>query len=56
MISLAQMDAGAKKKDSKADFDNAIKGNEEIRNMKFHGMTFDELEAKLETRINDSKF
>ena len=50
------MDAGAKKKSSKADFDNAIKGNEEIRNMKFHEMNFDELENKLETRIVNSKF
>lgn len=50
------MDAGSKKKGSKADFDSAIKGNEEIRNMKFHEMNFDELETKLETSIVDSKF
>ena len=50
------MDAGAKKKSSKADFDNAIKGNEDIRNMRFHHMTFEELEDNLETNINDRKF
>jgi hypothetical protein len=49
------MDAGKKKKSSKDDFNNAIKGNEEIRTMKYHEMTFDELETKLETSINDSK-
>jgi len=55
-ITLAAMDAGAKKKSSKADFDNAIKGNEDIRNMRFHHMTFEELEDNLETNINDRKF
>lgn len=54
-ITLAAMDAGGKKKSGKGDFDNAIKGNEEIRNMKFHHMTFDDLEDALETNINDSK-
>jgi len=54
IISLANMDAGAKKS-SKNEFDNAIKGNEEIRNMKYHSMTFEELELSLETNINDSK-
>lgn len=51
------MDAGSKKKKSggKADFDNAVKGNEEIRNMRFHFMTFDELEDNLETNISESK-
>lgn len=44
-----------KKKSNKDEFDNAIKGNEEIRNMTYHGMTFDELEKSLDTRVNDSK-
>lgn len=50
------MDAGNQKKDNKAEFESAIKGNEEIRNMKFHHMTFDQLEDALETNINNSKF
>ena len=49
------MDAGAKKKGGKADFESAIKGNEEIREMKFHHMTFDELEEHFETNLSDSK-
>ena len=54
---MAMMDNFGKKKSSgKADFDNAIKGNEAIRNMRFHHMNFDELEDSLETSINDSKF
>lgn len=44
-----------KKKKGKNDFDSAIKGNEEIRNMRFHAMTFDELEENFETNIGDSK-
>jgi hypothetical protein len=51
-ISLSQMD---KKKSSKDDFDNAIKGNENLKNMTYHTMNFDELEQSLETRINNSK-
>jgi hypothetical protein len=47
---------GKKKKSGKADFDNAVKGNEAIRNMRFHYMTFDELEDALETNVNESKF
>jgi len=54
MITLASMDAGSKKS-SKNEFDKALKGNEEIRNMKYHSMNFDELEQSLETSINDSK-
>lgn len=56
-ITLAAMDAGAKKKKKggKAEFDNAIKGNEEIRNMRYHIMTFEELEVNLETNITESK-
>lgn len=46
---------GKKKGGNKADFDNAIKGNEAIRSMRFHYMTFDELEDNLETSINESK-
>lgn len=49
------MDAGGKKKGGKGEFESAIKGNEEIRNMRYHHMTFDELEDSLETNINDSK-
>jgi sodium/potassium-transporting ATPase subunit alpha len=52
-ITLAMMDAGAQKKSNKAEFESAIKGNEEIRNMKFHHMTFDQLEDALETNINN---
>lgn len=48
------MDKG-KKKSSKDEFDNAIKGNEEIRNMLYHGMTFDELEKTLDTNITPGK-
>jgi len=56
-ISLAMMDQTGKKKGGKgADFDAAIKGNEAIRSMKFHFMTFDELEDALETSVNESKF
>jgi hypothetical protein len=50
------MDAGTKKKGSKGDFEGAIKGNEEIRNMRYHFMTFEELEDSLETNISESKF
>lgn len=50
------MDAGAKKKGNKGDFEGAIKGNEEIRNMRFHMMTFEELEDTLETNISESKW
>lgn len=50
------MDAGAKKKGNKGDFEGAIKGNEEIRNMRYHFMTFEELEDSLETNISESKF
>lgn len=46
---------GKGKKGGKSDFDSAIKGNEEIRNMRFHHMTFEELEDTLETNINESK-
>ena len=49
------MDAGKKKKSGKNEFENAIKGNEEIRNMTFHAMTFEQLEEKLGTNIVDSK-
>ena len=55
MITLAKMDAGSKK-NSKNEFENALKGNEEIRNMKYHSMTFDELEQGLETNISESTF
>lgn len=52
------MDAGQKHKhkSGKGDFENAIKGNEEIRNMRFHHMTFDELQEALETNIDESKY
>jgi hypothetical protein len=46
---------GKKKKGGKSDFDAAVKGNEEIRAMKFHKMTFEELEQEFETNINDSE-
>jgi hypothetical protein len=46
---------GKKKKGGKSEFDAAIKGNEEIRSMRFHKMNFEELEQDLETNINDSK-
>ena len=49
------MDVKRKTKDKKSDFDSAIKGNEEIRNMRYHAMTFDELEDSLETNISESK-
>lgn len=52
------MDAGnkgKKKNGGKADFENAIKGNEEIRNMRWHIMNFDELEDALDTDIAESK-
>lgn len=49
------MDAGAKQKQNKGDFEGAIKGNEEIRNMRFHMMTFEDLENTLETSITESK-
>lgn len=48
------MDKG-KKKSNKDDFDNAVKGNEEIRNMTYHKMNMNQLEESLETRINDRK-
>ena len=54
-IELADMDFKFKTKDKKSDFDSAIKGNEEIRNMRYHIMTFDELEESLETNISESK-
>mmetsp|Transcript_13097 Transcript_13097/g.15135 ORF Transcript_13097/g.15135 Transcript_13097/m.15135 type:complete len:1178 (-) Transcript_13097:54-3587(-) len=55
-IALADMDTkGKKKKGGKSEFDSAIKGNEEIRNMRFHFMTFEELSDKLETNIVDKK-
>ena len=54
-IELADMDVKKKTKDKKSDFDSAIKGNEEIRNMRYHAMTFDELEESLETNISESK-
>lgn len=54
---MAMMDNFGKKKSSgKAEFDNAIKGNEAIRNMRFHHMNIDELEDTLGTSITDSKF
>jgi biopolymer transport protein ExbB/TolQ len=55
-IVLAMKDkTGKKKKGGKSDFDAAVKGNEEIRAMKFHKMTFEELEQEFETNINDSE-
>lgn len=44
-----------KKKGGKAEFESAIKGNEAIRNMKFHMLTFEELEELFGTNISDSK-
>ena len=44
-----------KKKSGKNEFDSAVKGNEEIRNMRYHKMTFDELEEELETNISQRK-
>lgn len=52
-MTLAAMDAKGKKKGG--DFESAIKGNEEIRNMRFHHMTVDELEESLDTNIQGSK-
>ena len=49
------MDAGAKK-DNKVDFEGAVKGNEDIRNIKFHTMTMEELEDNLQTNIAESKY
>ena len=49
------MDVKRKTKDKKSDFDSAIKGNEEIRAMTYHTMTFEQLEEKLSTNISDSK-
>ena len=49
------MDAGKKKKSGKNEFENAVKGNEEIRNMTFHAMTFEQLEDNLGTSIVESK-
>ena len=49
------MDATKKKKSGKNEFENAIKGNEEIRAMTYHTMTFEQLEEKLSTNISDSK-
>jgi hypothetical protein len=46
---------GKKKGGAKAGFDAAIKGNEEIRTMRYHKMTFEELEEDLDTNIQDSK-
>ena len=48
------MDSGTKKKSEKGGFDAAVKGNEEIRRMMFHKMTFDELEESFETNISES--
>ena len=49
------MDVVKKKKSGKSEFENAIKGNEEIRAMTYHAMTFEQLEEKLTTNISDSK-
>ena len=54
-IQLADMDVKGKSQDKKSDFDSAIKGNEEIRNMRYHAMTFDELEETFDTNISESK-
>eukprot|EP00344_Euplotes_crassus_P005805 CAMPEP_0196998080 /NCGR_PEP_ID=MMETSP1380-20130617/3549_1 /TAXON_ID=5936 /ORGANISM="Euplotes crassus, Strain CT5" /LENGTH=1183 /DNA_ID=CAMNT_0042414523 /DNA_START=32 /DNA_END=3583 /DNA_ORIENTATION=- len=53
-IKLAEMDKG-KKKSNKDEFDNAVKGNEEIRNMTYHKMNMNQLEESLETRIIELK-
>ena len=55
-IELAMKDRTGKKKKGKSEFDAAIKGNEEIRTMRFHKMTFEELEQEFDTNINESKF
>jgi hypothetical protein len=55
-IVLAMKDkTGKKKKGGKEEFDAAIKGNEEIRTMRFHKMTIEELEQEFDTNINDSE-
>ena len=43
-IQLADMDARKKKKSGKNEFAHAIKGNEEIRAISYHTMTFEQLE------------
>jgi hypothetical protein len=55
MVTLEEMKKRGKKKgDGKAEFDAAIKGNENIRNMRYHMMTFEQIEEEFDTNINDS--
>jgi hypothetical protein len=42
-----------KKKSQKQDMNSLIKSNEEIRNMRFHILSIEELEDKLTTNISD---
>ena len=45
----------SKKKSNKQDMNSLIKSNEDIRNMRFHSLTIEELEDKLTTNISDRK-